>query len=217
MPVQVCPSQSNGLASNSHYMIEPSVWIMCENLKGTFSRVLTTVWHGPLYPKHLYYIALCTMTREIVDRNISPSNSTFPPPDHGRAGLESLPAHRQHHERQGRDKASTSSQTAIFHAAAPPLIFAVLIAGFFVVLRMRLIPPPPSLPGIGASTVTVFGNTAAQRVLIWAEARWPGMWALPVLCAGALGVLRTVIWAGATVMDGLEGRESHFKLVLLTE
>ena len=146
------------------------------------------------------------MTREILDRNLSPSISTFPPPDHGRAGLESSPAHRQHHERQGRDISSTSSQTAIFYAAAPPLVFAVIVAGLLVELRMRLVPPPPPpplLPGIGATTVTVVGNTAAQRVLIWAEARWPGMWALPVLCAGTLGVLR-VIWVGAAVGGGYE-------------
>ena len=43
-----------------------------------------------------------------------------------------------------------------------------------------------------------------QRALIWAESRWPGLWALPVLCMGALGALRTVIWAFAAVLDSFE-------------
>lgn len=148
------------------------------------------------------------MKRERTQRNKSPPISIFPPPNRSRAGHASPPARRQHHERQGRGPASTSSQTVIFRAAAPPLVFAVLVAGLLVELRMRLAPPlpPQSLPIIGATTVTVVGNTAAQRVLIWAEARWPGMWALPVLCAGALGVLRAVIWAGAAVMNGFEER-----------
>lgn len=69
---------------------------------------------------------------------------------------------------------------------------------------MCLAPPPPlpdAFPGL-----TVRGNTVAQSALIWAEARWPGLWALPVLCAGALAALRAVIWAGAAVVDGLEER-----------
>ena len=39
---------------------------------------------------------------------------------------------------------------------------------------------------------------------MWAEARWPGMWALPVMCVCALGVLRAAIWAGAAVVNGFE-------------
>jgi hypothetical protein len=96
-----------------------------------------------------------------------------------------------------------TSQTAIFRSAAPPLLFAVLVAGLLIELRMRLAPPPPPLPGV---TATVQGTTVAQSALIWAEERWPGMWALPVLCAGVLGVLRAVIWAGAAVVDSLEER-----------
>jgi hypothetical protein len=143
------------------------------------------------------------MTRESVQRNKSSSISAFPL-DRSHLGPASLPTRRQHH--QLHDTAAPSSQTAIFRAAAPPLIFAVLVAGLLVELRARLAPPPPPpLPGVSA-TVNVVGNTAAQSVLIWAEARWPGMWALPVLCAGALGVLRVAIWAGAAVVDGLEER-----------
>jgi hypothetical protein len=144
------------------------------------------------------------MTREDVQRNISPSISAFPPPDRGHLGPAPPPARRQHHQPQ--DTAAPSSQTAIFRAAAPPLIFAVLVAGLLVELSARFAPPPPPpLPGVGA-TVTVVGNTAAQSVLIWAEARWPGIWALPVLCAGALGVLRIAIWAGGALVDGFEER-----------
>jgi hypothetical protein len=45
-----------------------------------------------------------------------------------------------------------------------------------------------------------------QRALIWAESRWPGLWALPVLCVGALAVLRAVIWGWAAVLDSFEKR-----------
>jgi hypothetical protein len=45
-----------------------------------------------------------------------------------------------------------------------------------------------------------------QRALIWAESRWPGLWALPVLCVGALGALRAIIWACAAVLDSFEKR-----------
>ena len=40
--------------------------------------------------------------------------------------------------------------------------------------------------------------------MIWAEAHWPGIWALPVLCAGALAALRVAIYAGAVMVDALE-------------
>jgi len=45
-----------------------------------------------------------------------------------------------------------------------------------------------------------------QRTLIWAESRWPGLWALPVLCVGALSALRALIWACAAVLDSFEKR-----------
>jgi hypothetical protein len=45
-----------------------------------------------------------------------------------------------------------------------------------------------------------------QHALIWAESRWPGLWALPVLCIGALGTLRAVIWACAAVLDSFDTR-----------
>ncbi|KAF8265710.1 hypothetical protein EI94DRAFT_1804030 [Lactarius quietus] len=128
------------------------------------------------------------MTLESVHRN------AFPPPDRGRPGVASPPTHRQH------QYAAASSQTAYF-APLPPLVFAILVAGLLVELRMCLAPPPqlPStLPGIA-----VHGNTAAQSVLLWAEAHWPGLWALPVLCAGALGALRVAIWACGILVDGL--------------
>jgi hypothetical protein len=129
-----------------------------------------------------------------VQRNISPPIRAFLPPSRGLSGLKSSPARPQR-----------SSQTAIFRAAAPTLIFAILVAGLLVELRARLAPPPPPPPppGIGAA-VTVHGNTVAQRALIWAEARWPGRWALPVLCVCALGVLRAAIWAGEAVVEGFE-------------
>lgn len=71
---------------------------------------------------------------------------------------------------------------------------------------MRLAPPPPAIPEALLAGITVRGNTVAQSALMWAEARWPGMWALPVLCAGALAALRAAIWAGAAVVDGFEER-----------
>ncbi|KAI0248454.1 hypothetical protein BJV78DRAFT_1235963 [Lactifluus subvellereus] len=99
---------------------------------------------------------------------------------------------------------TTPSQMALFRAAAPPIIFAILVAGLLVELRARLASPlPQAPPGIA---VSMRGNTATQRVLIWAEARWPGLWALPLVCAAALSALRVVIWAGGTVLDRIEGQ-----------
>jgi hypothetical protein len=43
-----------------------------------------------------------------------------------------------------------------------------------------------------------------QHALIWAESHWPGLWALPVLCVGALGALRAAIWAFAVVLGSFE-------------
>ena len=130
-----------------------------------------------------------------VQRNISPPISTFPSSDRGlRLGLKALSAHCQR-----------SSQKAIFRATAQPLIFAILVAGLLVELRARLAPPPPPPPPPSISTtVTIHGNTIAQCVLIWAEAHWPGMWALPVMCVCALAVLRVAVCAGAAVVDGFE-------------
>ncbi|KAI0296121.1 hypothetical protein B0F90DRAFT_1669887 [Multifurca ochricompacta] len=97
-----------------------------------------------------------------------------------------------------------TSQMRMFHAAAPPTVFAILIAGLLIELRARLASPlPEAPPGVA---VSMRGNTAMQSVLIWAETRWPGPWVLPVLCVGALGVLRAVIWAGVTILEGLERR-----------
>jgi hypothetical protein len=99
-------------------------------------------------------------------------------------------------------KGTALSQRALFRTVAPPLLFSILIAGLLVELRVRLATPlPEAPPGI---TVSVQGNTTMQRVLIWAEGRWPGLWALPVLCVGALGALRAVIWACAAVLDSFE-------------
>ncbi|KAI9432582.1 hypothetical protein H4582DRAFT_2061647 [Lactarius indigo] len=148
-------------------------------------------------------------SNENVQRDIPPSTRTrtgFPPPPppyRGRPGPASLTAHRPHHPRQK----TTPSQTAMFRAAAPPLVFAVLITGLLVELRARLAPPPPipaALPGGGSATVTVLGSSIAQRVLIWAEVRWPGLWGLPVVCAAAVCALRAAIWAAAAVVDSLE-------------
>jgi len=92
-------------------------------------------------------------------------------------------------------------QTAIFRTVAPPPSSPSSSPGLSSSCA-RLAPPPPPLC-IGA-TVTVHGNTVAQGALIWAEARWLGMWARPVLCVCALGLLRAAIWAGAAVADGFE-------------
>ena len=95
-------------------------------------------------------------------------------------------------------------QTAMFHASAPPMLFSILIASLLVELRARLSAPlPEAPPGL---TVSVQADTAVHRALIWVEGRWPGLWAFPVLCAAALGTLRVVIWACATVLDRLVER-----------
>ena len=99
---------------------------------------------------------------------------------------------------------SSLSQQALFRAAAPPLLFSILIAGLLVELRVRLASPlPEAPPGLALS---VQGNTFMQRALVWAESRWPGPWALPVLCLVALGALRAAVWACAAVMDSFEER-----------
>jgi hypothetical protein len=99
---------------------------------------------------------------------------------------------------------TTPSQMALFRAVAPPLIFAILIAGLLVELRVRLASPlPHAPPGVA---VSMHGNTATQRALMWAEAHWPGLWAIPLACVVALGALRAVILACATVLVCLEGQ-----------
>ena len=109
--------------------------------------------------------------------------------------------HPQHRPIQ---KRSSLSQKALFRTAAPPLLFSILIAGLLVELRARLASPLPAAPpGI---TVSMQGNTIAQRTLIWAESHWPGPWALPVLCVGALGALRALIWTCAAVLDSFDKR-----------
>ncbi|KAH9057230.1 hypothetical protein EDB87DRAFT_1632411 [Lactarius vividus] len=140
-----------------------------------------------------------------ISPQVSPSAGTrtaFPPTAGcGYPDPATPPARRPHRQRQE----IASSQTAMFRAAAPPLVFAVLVTGLLVELRTRLAPPPPmptALPG--DATVTVLGNTIAQRVLIWAGVRWPGLWGLPVVCAAAVCALRAAIWAAAAVVDSLE-------------
>ncbi len=89
----------------------------------------------------------------------------------------------------------------MFRASAPPMLFSILVASLLVELRARLSAPlPEAPPGL---TVSVRADTAVQRALIWAESRWLGLWAFPVLCAAALGTLRAVIWVGATVLGRL--------------
>jgi hypothetical protein len=108
------------------------------------------------------------------------------------------------HEDRPIPKRTALSQRALFRTAAPPLLFSILIAGLLVELRARVASPlPEAPPGI---TVSVQGDTIMQRALVWAESRWPGLWALPVFCVGALGALRAVIWACATVLDFFEKR-----------
>ena len=118
----------------------------------------------------------------------TPPRTAAAPPEDSRRKKTSASAH--------------SSQIAIFRTAAPPILFAVLLAGLVIELRARLAAPLPTPPpGVA---VLAHGNTVMQRALIWAEGRWPGAWALPALCTGALGALRGLIWAGAAVFDHLE-------------
>jgi len=79
------------------------------------------------------------------------------------------------------------------------MLFSILIAGLLVELRARLATPLPAAPP--GFIVSARADTALQRALIWAESRWPGLWALPVLCAAALGTLRGAIWACAALFD----------------
>ncbi len=112
--------------------------------------------------------------------------------------------HRSHTGSHPRPTKTALSQNTLFRAAAPPLLFSILIAGLLIELRARLASPlPEALPGI---TVSVQGNTMMQHALIWAGSRWPGLWALPVLCVGTLTALRVVIWACAAVLDSFENR-----------
>ena len=83
------------------------------------------------------------------------------------------------------------------------MLFSILVASLLVELRARLSAPAPlpeAPPGLTVS-VRADTDTAVQRALIWAESRWPGLWAFPVICAAALGTLRAVIWACGTVLD----------------
>ena len=135
-------------------------------------------------------------------QSLHPQGRSTSRPD--RPSTTVLSTHDYDHQHQCRPirKTSALSQRALFRTAAPPLVFSILIAGLLVELRARLASPiPEAPPGI---TVSVQGNTIMQRALIWAESRWPGLWALPVLCMGALGALRTVIWAFAAVLDSFE-------------
>ena len=194
-----------GLALNGHYIISPSAWIIGTNLS---PRVLTAVRYGPPISAKTCTCIFSKKKKTTMARgDISPSNTRpsfpLPSPDSGRQGPAPPPARHAHHQRQA---TASSPQTAIFRTAAPPLIFAVLVAGLLVELRMRLAPPPPAIPEALLPGITVRGNTVAQSALMWAEARWPGIWALPALCAGALAALRVAIWAGAAVVDGFEER-----------
>lgn len=125
-----------------------------------------------------------------------------------RASTTAIPPvyeHEHEHQRSDphpRSKKKALSQKALFRAAAPPLLFAILIAGLLVELRARLASPFPEAPQ--GLAVSVQGDTIMQRALIWAESRWPGPWALPVLCLVALGALRAAIWACAAVLDSFE-------------
>lgn len=122
----------------------------------------------------------------------SPTPTAVIPPAHHRSGSHP------------RLKNTVLSQKALFRAAAPPLLFSILIAGLLVELRARLASPlPEAPPGLA---VSVQGNTITQHALIWAESYWPGLWALPVLCLGALGALKAAIWACAAVLDSFEER-----------
>jgi hypothetical protein len=138
------------------------------------------------------------------DMPTSPSYATHPHsrsssrPDRRTSTTAIPPAHQRSGSHPHPQKTALS-QKALFRAAAPPLLFSILIAGLLVELRARLAQPlPEAPPGLA---VSVQGNTAMQRALIWAEGRWPGPWALPVLCLGALGALRAAVWACAAVLD----------------
>ena len=137
----------------------------------------------------------------ITSRPLHPQRrSSFRPPE--RTSTTDIPIPSAHEDY--RSKTTAQSERALFRAAALPLLFSVIIAGLLVELRARLASPLPEVPP--GLTVAVQGNTITQRALIWAETRWPGLWALPVLCVGALGALRAVIWACAAVLDSFEKR-----------
>ena len=122
--------------------------------------------------------------------NYYDSSTSTPPPPSGHHRGDTIP-----------------SQIALFRSAAPPIIFAILIAGLLVDLRTRLASPlPHTLTPLGVVDVSIHGNTSMQRALIWAEARWPGLWVLPLACVGALGALRVAIWVCATALGRLEGQ-----------
>ena len=70
-----------------------------------------------------------TMTRENVQRNISPFVGAIPPPDCGGSGPASLPAPHQQRQYQ------PSLQIAIFRAFAPLLVFAIRVAGLLIESR----------------------------------------------------------------------------------
>ncbi|KAH9972325.1 hypothetical protein BGW80DRAFT_1252843 [Lactifluus volemus] len=114
--------------------------------------------------------------------------------------------HSERHSHHRRD--TIPSQMVLFRAAAPPILFAILIAVLLIELRARLASPlPHSTPLPLGVDVSIHGNTSMQRALIWAEARWPGLWiVLPLACAGTLGALRVVIWVCFTVLSRLEGQ-----------
>jgi hypothetical protein len=128
--------------------------------------------------------------REHPQRHPTKATSTPPVPAPQRA------THRHHHHTV---PSHSHWQTPLFHATAPPILFSILIAGLLVELRARLATPLPAAPP--GFTVSAHADTALQRALIWAESRWPGPWALPVLCAVALGALRGGIWACAVLFD----------------
>jgi hypothetical protein len=133
------------------------------------------------------------------------SATSFPPNRTSPAVIP--PAHQHQHQRSGSHplpQKTAPSQSALFRTAAPPLLFSILIAGLLIELRARLASPIPSAPP--GLAVSVRGDTITQRALVWAESRWPGPWALPVLCLGALGALRAAIWAGGAVLDSFRER-----------
>ncbi|KAH9954234.1 hypothetical protein BC827DRAFT_69496 [Russula dissimulans] len=160
---------------------------------------------GPNAPTSFYVTAPPRPQRQSSygpHRHHDHDHTTATPAHTAAAPEDNSPSLRQRRHRHKTTTAESQSQMTIFRTAAPPILFAILVAGLVVELRAYLATPLPTPPpGVA---VSARGNTVMQRALIWAEGRWPGAWALPVLCASALGALRAIIWAGAAVFDRLE-------------
>ncbi|KAH9984971.1 hypothetical protein BJV77DRAFT_141184 [Russula vinacea] len=124
-----------------------------------------------------------------------------------RASTTTIPPVYEHeHEHQRSDphpQKTVLSQKALFRAAAPPLLFAILIAACSSSYARASLRPPRG--ATRPRRISTGRHDHAARAHM-GESRWPGPWALPVLCLVALGALRAAIWACAAVLDSFEER-----------